>query len=238
MHQQFKIYWKLYEECFSNEELLENFCNLMDVYHSSGKADIIDIGCGQSQYLIDFYKNTNYNLYAIDNEPIQIDALKRRIEKIKSNSSIKFSINEFPTKEFSEIKFTGVIVSNLLHFMDLKESYDFIKKIEKQTSKGSLILFKTHSWRHNSNGDFSYFKHYFRKKDFYKLLPKNKYEYLYFEQKSATKNEREIWFVKKWIEAWLNFNNVFDKDKISKAQENHLKNIENTENMTVVVKRK
>ena len=233
-----KIYWKLYEESYTNDEILKNFANLMDVYHPQKKGKIIDIGCGQSQYLIDFYKNSEHELYAVDDEPIQIDALKRRIEKIKSNSLIKFSTNKFPSPEFSEVIFSGVIISNLLHFMELNQSKAFIENIEKQISKDSILLLTTHSWKHSSNGDFRYFKHYFRKQDFYKILPKSKYEYLYFEQTTALSSEKEIEFVKEWIKKVYNHNNIYDDNLILMEQLRYMKNPEIWEYYTIVLKRK
>lgn len=185
-----------------------------------------------------FYKNTNHQLYAIDKEPIQINALRRRIEKIESTSDIEFSTIEFPTIEFSKIIFSGVIVSNLLHFMDLNQAEKFIEKIEKQISKGSILLFTCHSWKHSSNGNFDYFKHYFRKKDFYHLLPNSKYEYLYFDQKTAAKSEKHISFIKEWLKLCHHHYNYFNDEKISKAQIKYLNESKFTENMTVVVKRK
>lgn len=238
MDEQLKTYWKLYEKYYSNDEILKNFTNLMDIYHPKDRGIIIDIGCGQSQYLLDFYKNSNHKLYAIDDEPIQINALKNRIEKIKSNSEINFSANSFPLTEFSELIFSGVIISNLLHFMNMEDANKFIKNVERQISKKSILLITAHSWKHNSNGDFSYFKHYFTKQDFYKLLPKRKYEYLYFEQKTALKTQKEIAFLNQWIKQVANQNKIYDESKIYKMQADYFKDSGKTENMTVVVRKR
>ena len=69
--------------------------------------------------------------------------------------------------------------------MNLNKSKAFITEIEKHISSESILLFTTHSCKHSSNGDFSYFKHYFKEEDFYKLLPNDLYEYLYVGLKSG-----------------------------------------------------
>ena len=238
MDEQLKTYWKLYGEYFSNEEILRNFTNLMDVYHPLKSGKIIDIGCGQSKYLLDFHKNSDHQLIAIDDEPIQINALKKRIEKVKSKNQITFYTAKFPNKDLINIKFTGVIVSNLLHFMKLSEAKDFISDIEKHISTGSIILFTTHSWKHSSNGDYSYFKHYFKEEDFHYLLPKQTYDYLYIDSKSASHSNKKILFLKKWIKLVANQNEIFESTRIQKMQRNYLENSDKIESITVVVRRK
>ena len=238
MDNQLKLYWKLYEKHFSNDEILKNFTNLMDIYHSQKNGKIADIGCGQSQYLLDFYKNSDHELFAIDDEPIQIDALKKRIENIKSTNQIKFYNIRFPNSEFSKLIFSGVIVSNLLHFMNLKKAKEFVYEIEKHITTGSILLFTTHSWKHSTNGDFRYFKHYFREEDFYTLLPKKSYEYLYVDIKSASHSNKEIILIKEWIKLVENQNDNFDDNKIKKSQQEYIDGLNKKENITVVVKRK
>ncbi|MDH7447239.1 class I SAM-dependent methyltransferase [Aquimarina sp. 2201CG14-23] len=240
MNEQLKIYWELYEKYYTNDDLLKNFRNLMDVYHPQKKGKIVDIGCGQSPYLIDFCKNSNHQLFAIDDEPIQIDALKRRIEKIKSKNEITFYTERFPNSELelSKLIFTGVIVSNLLHFLDLKEAKEFITEIEKNIGSGSILLFTNHSWKHSLNGDFSYFKHFFKEEDFYELLPKKTYDYLYIDIKSALYSSKEILLMKEWIKQVANKNNIFDNAEIDKMQQEYLENSNKEENMTVIVRRK
>jgi len=238
MKKDIKLFWKLYEEYFTNEDLLKNFKNLIDIYHPQKKGKIIDIGCGQSQYLIDFYKNSEHELYAVDEELIQIDALKKRFENIASNSDTTFANKRFNSKDFPNELFSAVIISNVLHFMDFNDAKEFINDVEKVIKTGTLLLLTNHSWKHSSNGDYSYFKHYYKKQDYYKLLPKSKYEYLCFEQKSATKSVKEISFIKKWLELVANENKIFDKSEISKFQSDYFKKPIDTENMTIVVRKK
>lgn len=238
MDNQLKIYWKLYEEYFSNDKILKNFTNLMEIYHPEKDGKIADIGCGQSKYLLDFYKNSNHELFAIDDEPIQINALKKRVENIKSKGKINFHNTKFPHLDFTDLTFTGVIVSNLLHFMNLKKAKEFISEIEKHISSESILLFTTHSWKHSTNGDFSYFKHYFKEEDFYELLPKDLYEYLYVDLKSASFNNEKILLIKEWIKRLANDNNIFDNGRIKEMQQEYLESSNKTENITIVLKRK
>jgi SAM-dependent methyltransferase len=238
MDEQLKIYWKLYEEYYSNEKLLKNFTNLMDIYHSNKNGKIADIGCGQSEYLLDFYKNSNHELFAIDDEPIQINALKKRIEKIDSKNQITFYNTRYPSSELSDLTFSGVIVSNLLHFMNLKKAKEFIESIEKNIIPGSVVLFTTHSWKHSTYGDYRYFKHYFREEDFYELLPEDLYEYLYVDIKSASFNDEKIKFIKEWLKRVAHQNNIFDNNRIKKMQQEYIKELDKEQNITIVVKRK
>ncbi|WP_428740171.1 methyltransferase domain-containing protein [Tenacibaculum sp.] len=237
MHKQLKIYWRLYEEEYSNEYLLKNFTNLMDIYHPEKDGIIADIGCGQSEYLIDFYKNSNHNLYAIDEESIQINALKRRIEKLNSNGKITYINKRFPNKEFINLKFSGVIISDVLHFLDLKGAKSFITEVEKNLYTGSILLITVHSWKHSKFGDHTYFKHYFKEEDFGYLLPQEKYKYLYADVKSISPNNKKIEFIKEWMKNVAHEHNIYDPQEITRIQNEYLNEMHSEEKMTIVVKK-
>lgn len=238
MNETMKIYWKLYEELYPNHLILKNFTNLLDKYHSNNYGSIIDIGCGQSSYLIDFYKNRNHSLYAIDTEQSQVDALKRRLQDVSSISNISYSTNKFPTVEFSKVIFSGVIMSNLLHFLNKTETKNLITKVENQIVKGSILLITVHSWKHKSNGDFSYFKRFFKKNDLYELFPRNKYEYLYYSRVSSLIDNETIIFFEKWLELVASQNGIKDKPHISRMKTEYLKKNNTNEYITMVLKRK
>ncbi len=70
-----KIYWEIFNQFYSNEELLREFQNLLLEYLPIKTGNIIDIGCGPSRYIL-YLLNSDFDLYAVDNDPLQRKYLK------------------------------------------------------------------------------------------------------------------------------------------------------------------
>lgn len=80
MDKSMKVYWQVVFEKQSNTEILRQLSNPIRQYESDMiDGAIIDIGCGQSPFLLDFL-NSNRELIAIENEQIQLDYLRKRVE--------------------------------------------------------------------------------------------------------------------------------------------------------------
>ncbi len=111
MSEEQKLFWKIYEEFCSTKYILENTENIIDEYLTKTNRNIIDIGSGQSSYILDFHNKKKHNLFACDNDEYQINALKRRIKEINSDNKIEYSTNSFPNDDFKGIIFDTVIDS-------------------------------------------------------------------------------------------------------------------------------
>lgn len=240
MTEGFKLYWKLYYEWFPNDKIKIGFKNLLDKYLYIEEGKIIDIGCGQSPYLIDML-NSNFKLYAVDIEPLQIEYLQKRVSD--SNfpiERINYSTNIFPSKEFEDFKFTGIILSNILQFYTLPDAKIFTDRLKNSIVNGGIIVITAHSWKHPGNKveKKEHFKHFYSKSDLYKLFPKKEYEYLYVTEQEAHPDKYEIEFLKEWIkqvhiQLWNNNNLV----AIEKKQNQYIDN-SRINNITMVLKKK
>lgn len=226
MSEEQKLFWKIYEEFCSTKYILENTENIIDEYLTKTNRNIIDIGCGQSSYILDFHNKKKHNLFACDNDEYQINALKRRIKEINSDNKIEYSTNSFPNDDFKGIIFDTVILNNILHFFDIGQIHFFIKSVEKQIQKNSLILINVHSKTHKNFGDYSYFKYYFDKKKLETLFGYNNYDWVILKtiDRKLTNFETEI--QKEWIKRYCENNGVLDKKTIENKQKIHLKNNE------------
>jgi SAM-dependent methyltransferase len=238
-----KLRNSLFYDLFPNKMLL-GFDNLLKDYLPSKTGKIIDIGCGQSPYIIDLL-GTDYDLFAVDTDIDELNYLKKRIEDEGfSSERVHFSQNEFPSADFGQILFSGVIISNLLHFFPLKKAIKWISELKKYTIPGSVYLITVHSYRHRNNykeniNRFAHFKHYYRKTDFEKLFPSSEFEYLYVAEKEAKYNTICSSFIKEWIkQLYIKQRGINDSKLIEKAQYEYLNKNGFANNFTVVVKQR
>lgn len=237
MTESIKVFYELHSKFYTTNELLSNFVNYFQLYLTKDKGKIIDIGCGTSTYLLDLL-SSNYDLYAVDTDKDQLAHLRNREKSISQKEKINYSSDQFPSKEFNGTKFVGVVLSNFLHFMKLEECKFFINELENYIESQSVIIIKVHSWKHQKRGDYSQFKHFFTKKNLNYLFSKNHYDYLYEETVSAKTTVKNIKLLKEWNRILCKKNGIFDERKIKKREEYYLKNSANTENITIVVRKK
>jgi cyclopropane fatty-acyl-phospholipid synthase-like methyltransferase len=218
-----KLYWKLYLEWFSNDKILSDFLNPIHNYglHVSGK--IIDIGCGQSEYLLDLL-DTDFELFAVDTEESQLEFLKQRVISAGySEKRLIYSSKEFPSDDFKDFSFSCIIVSNLLHFFSKEQAFKFIAGLSNYSSSGCLIIITVHSQDHLSNkketNSESYFKSFYSKKDLHEMFPISQFEYLSFIEKEKEPSNYQIKFLKHWINE--NYKDKCTLDQIKKIQNNY-----------------
>ncbi|RKS21768.1 SAM-dependent methyltransferase [Flavobacterium endophyticum] len=220
-----KLYWKLYSEWFPNERILSKFNNPIRDYSIKNSGKVIDIGCGQSTYLLDLL-DSNYELFAVDTNEMQLQLLKDRVIKSGNKAErINYSSTEFPSDNFKGNYFTAIIISNLLHFFKKNDAYNFVSQLNQYSESGTLILVTVHSSSHLSNKkeitDKSYFKSFYSKSDLYEMFPSSDFEYIGYIEKEKLPNNYKIKFIKHWINEV--YKEKYTPNQIRKIQQNYLK---------------
>lgn len=102
MDETLKIYWKLYNEIFSNEELIHKNNNLLRKFDDEFiDGPILELGCGQSHFLVEFSK-MGKEIFAIDNEEFQLNLLKNELNHMleKMLKNYIYWILQFQRKKF------------------------------------------------------------------------------------------------------------------------------------------
>ena len=238
MTEEFKLHWELYYKRFPTNKIKADLKNLLTKYLELEKGKVIDIGCGQSPYLLDLLESS-YELYAVDIEPVQIEYLKKRVEDLDFQiNRINYSTDKFPNNDFGNLEFSGIILSNVLQFYTFKEAEIFSKSIIKSLSKNGVVVITAHSWKHHGNKkEKDYFKHFYSKSDFYKLFPKKQFKYLYVEEKQYQLDNENREFIKDWIkQIHTKIWNRNDSVAIEKKQKEYLSE-SRIDNITIVLKK-
>lgn len=221
MEETLRLYWKLYYELYSNDLLIHKKSNpLRDFEEEFIEGPILELGCGQSNFLVEFSK-TGKEIFAIDSEEFQLDLLKNRIESYSGKDAEKLHLLNItiPEKEIPKELFSLVIASDFLHFFSFEECEKIIGQIISRTKKGSLIYIKVHSGSHSySNsedpGVHNYFKHFFSESDLTTLFDEKYFERIIFSdttQSIRSKFTRELEI--KWTEKVLEAYQIFDKEE-------------------------
>ena len=148
-----KLYWDTYFENFSTEKLLEQYSSPIRAYKDDLiEGVILDIGCGQSAVLLDFF-DSDRKIIAIDEEQFQLDYLKNRVETLENANienwtfkQMKFQDNDLPNEEYAL-----VILSNFLHFFTLDKCNNLVIKISELCKEGTLIYVIVHSTKFYRN---------------------------------------------------------------------------------------
>lgn len=237
-----KLYWELFEKWFPNDILLDGFYNPLKVYLSEKTGTIIDIGCGPSPHLIDML-DSPFLLYALDKDPLQLEYLKKRvIQKGWNPNRISYFTGEFDEKKFRGEFFSGIILSNLLHFFSFPTAIQFISELESHMISKTCVLVTVHSQKHPKSKEKKskddYFKHFYSIKDLHTLFPKTKFEYLYTSEILKYPETLQKEFLKEWIkEIFIQTHKRNDVHAIERFQQNYF-NESSTGSITLLVQRK
>lgn len=220
MEDTLRIYWELYNEIFSNELMIHKSPNLLrDFEEEFIEGPILELGCGQSNFLVEFSK-TGKEIFAIDNEEFQLNLLKQRIESYAGKDAVKLHLLNItiPEKEIPQEIFSLVIASDFLHFFSINECKNIISQVISRTQKSSLIYVKVHSQSHSYSDSsdpkvHEYFKHFFTENDLTELFDEKYFERIIFSntvQNIRSKFTREMEI--KWTEKVLDEYQIFDPE--------------------------
>jgi len=226
-----KLYWETLFEEVSTEKSLRQFLNPLRGYEEEFiTGAIIDIGCGQSDFLLD-YANKSSKIYAIDNDGIQLDYLRKRAKVISTNNleNWEFIKLNFPVDALPKDKFSVIILSNILHFFSFEQCVEIEKVVDNIAECGTMIYISVHSYKFYMNDpenpdNNEYFKHYFKIEDLKYIFPKEKYEYMFVAEIDKIDSKQEIEIVNKWIDKYLAINEITDISIINEIKEDYLKN--------------
>ena len=238
-----KLYWELVFEKISTKEILRLLNNPIREYEQEMiDGAIVDIGCGQSPFLLDF-ATTNRELIAIDNEQIQLDYLKKRVEneKLANIDNWKFYNQNFPQAGLPDKEYSLIIFSNLLHFFTLDECVEIGNLISKKSTSGTLVYVRVHSDKFYANNpndpdNNDYFKHFFTIADLEIVFPNDMFERLYYAEidKVGSKMEREL--TEEWLDRSLKAAGINDHRLIDQHKKEYLQN--DTQSSIIAIFRK
>jgi cyclopropane fatty-acyl-phospholipid synthase-like methyltransferase len=187
MELQMQLYWEVFGEVFSTDDILKNDFNPVYRYDDQlVDGAIIDIGCGQTSPLIQYADLSDRRLIGIDDEAFQLNKLRSRMIEIAGAESEKWELitSDIQHKPLPAGKYAMVILYNILHFFSLKECSELMEKIYGHLIPGSLISVCVHSTKYYMNDpanpqNYEYFKHYFSQEDLDLLLPSKNFERIY-----------------------------------------------------------
>jgi len=233
MDDNMKLHWKLHFEEFPNEKLLKAFDNPIKSYLNTKSGNILDIGSGQSLYLLDMLES-QFNLFAVDIEKSQLDYLKERVKQAGFDESrITYSTEYFPSPNFDNYIFQAIIISDLLHFFKKSDAHAFVTQIKKYCIAGTLIIGKVHSTNHFVSQEEitpdSYFKSFYDKDDILAMFPESEFKLLSFIQEDSEFTLEITEFIKYWIHEVLKEDHtthqikLIEKDYLEDSRENFIK---------------
>jgi SAM-dependent methyltransferase len=229
-----------YFEAFSNEKILKNFRNMLELYMPVQSGSILDIGCGQSEYILDSLKK-NFEFVAVDQDVDELTRLRKRIQMISEDhlSKIRFVHSTFESLILEDQLFDGIVLSNILHFFPLEQTFLLINGLRKHIKTGTVIVVVVHNGEHPcSRGEdpFSFFKHYFSHGDLESLFSKKDFDYLYSSTTSARPNPEYVEFTNDCLLEYLSLKGAsqqhFERTK------NHYWSVNRTENISIVLQKK
>jgi len=229
MNRFIELYWELYFGNYSTDRIMQDNNLLKDYLYELIDGPIADIGCGQSKFLLQLL-DSDRDLYAIDEDQIQLDYLERRVfekdkSKLKNWHFIKLDLRK---GKIPENKYALIICSNILHFFNIKDNIRIKDSLVEYSSPGTLIYVKVHSERHPSNKSVdlnkdAYFKHFFTINDLNNIFSEPDFERIYVSETQSYNTKEEVDFLNNWLDKWFEINNVTDINVIKKEKENYLK---------------
>jgi SAM-dependent methyltransferase len=240
MDNSMKIYWQLFFENFSNSMLIRQLNNPIREYENElVDGAIIDIGCGQSPFLLDF-ASTPKEIIAIDNEQFQLDYLKKRIENedLAKLENWNFLLYNFPNDGLPDKKYSLMILSNILHFYSLNDCIEIGQLIAQKSSIGTLVYVGVHSDKFYANNpkdpnNNEYFKHYFTINDLEKVFPNHSFERVYYSEIDKVDPKIEHDLTCKWLDKSLEADGTTDPKIIEIIKKNYLKNKNQSDIITI-----
>lgn len=220
MTEDMRLFWETYNEHYTNELIIhESFNPIRSFEKELIDGPILDIGCGQSNFLIE-YSVSGRELFAIDNEDYQLKTLSQRINDYAGDrkGKVNFLNMSLPKDELPNEIFSLVIMSNFLQFFPIEECEIIINNLIERTKEGSLIYVLVHSDKHpyNKSEDEktnTYFKHFFSEDDLNQIFKDSHFERLYLSDSQFTIPKFDMEIRKIWCEKILDYRNITDQTK-------------------------
>lgn len=234
------FYWKFWYEQMTNKKLMTNFENYITSYLEVTEGKIIDIGCGQSTYILDLL-NSNYELHAVDSNPLQLSLLKKRIKSTGHKiDRVNFHETSFDFDKFKNKKFAGVIIQNLLHLYSYKWAQEFVSKIKKLITKGSIVIVQVHGDLHHYNTkkrNANQFKYFYKEEDLEELFPETDFELLHYSSTKFIENIATKSFNDEYVKQFSHKIGITDPQEIAGEQKRY-NNEELCHKLLLVVRKK
>ncbi|QJD97693.1 class I SAM-dependent methyltransferase [Mucilaginibacter robiniae] len=231
---QMRLYWEAYSETFTTNDLIRTLHNpLRDYENEFVDGAIVDIGCGQTTFLLD-YINTNRKLIGIDNDQYQLDLLKNRLDELRiANSKLGLLNLTLLNDPLPLETYSVVFLANILHFFDLVQCQKIINQLKLNLVSGSFIYVWAHSDKYYRNDlndpeNNEYFKHYFTLADLDSLFIPSGFERLLYSETERLFSKKEMKTQEKWLEKFLDHMEIFDKNERQSIKDEEL--INNPEN--------
>ncbi len=189
-----RIYHKTYFDFYPKIGFLDGFENLLEKYLPEKKGKILDVGCGQSRYILSMIDG-DYEFLAIDDSEAAFEFLSLRISGEVCRNKIDCISHPFHPDMIKNEVFNGVVLSNILHFYNYQDATEVVDAIKKSLIKDSVVYVCVHSDEHPGNKlKRTQFKHFFSKKEIKDLFPESEFEYMYEESVNEDMSEREVAF--------------------------------------------
>lgn len=240
MDLQMKLYWETIKEFYTTNLLLAKSINpLRDYEEDFIDGPILELGCGQSPFLIE-YSKSGREIFAIDNEVYQLEQLKERILEFKGDvDNINFLNLTILEDELPKSTFSIVILSNILHFFSIQDCNTLIGQLNERTTQGSLYYILVHSDKHPHNlpDNLDYFKHFFTIEDLQNLFDPENFEQLYYANIQRREGKFDKMITKRWLEKYLDSEKVVDQDRRKKYIDEYMIN-DGQADLLVIYKKK
>jgi SAM-dependent methyltransferase len=216
---QMRLYWEAYSETFTTDDLIRGLRNhLRDYENEFIDGAIVDIGCGQTTFLLD-YISINRKLIGIDNDQYQLDLLKNRLDALPTAKlniellNLTLLSDNLPLETYSV-----VFLANILHFFNLVQCQEVIDQLKLNLVSGSFVYVWVHSDKYYANDPSNpenneYFKHYFTLADLDSLFIPSGFERLLFSETERYFSKKEMQTQEKWLDKYLDQLNIFNKTR-------------------------
>lgn len=214
MDEQMRLYWETVKENNPTDKLIRSTFNPVREFEDELiEGPILELGCGQSPYILDYCK-TGREIFAVDNDEYQLQELESRVSEIESNSEVHYINATILEDELPHNIYSLIIMSNILHFFSMDDCSLLINQLMNFSTSGTIFFAVCHSTSHphndpNNPDNNEYFKHYFSEEDLNNLFDGENFERTFFADIKKINSQFDTSIVHKWL------NKVFDKEGIT-----------------------
>ena len=210
-----KQFWNSYNEAalelYPQKSINSCFTNPITQFLYSSSLNVLEIGAGQSNFIIDMIdKDYYFTVYDVD--PVNNKFLLERIKQINIEylNRIEFHDERFPDAKIDYSRFQLMIFCNVLHFIPPDILKSAIHIITQQSKPGTIIYFRTHSIKQSApTADFPSM---LSQEEIITLFPKDIYMYHLLKESKNSNNEIEDRCTIKALRSVAQLNNWNEND--------------------------